>query len=219
MKLKKLKINQKFLELFLLKLRIYDQYNKHLKSISTNDVNQTLVYFKKALKILFKFHTKNKKILFVGLKSSILKKINKETIHMAMPSRVKLQNTLFNKTKFKNNSKFSLLKLKKNPKLVIIFDKIDHYVSFVNEVYNAKIPIITFGKSFSLKENILLYNVPATPEFLVHNKNLFCNCLKFLFKKPKITSIITRPLFIKSKTTKPNQIKKSYIKYGKKKKI
>lgn len=207
MKLKKLKISQKLLELFLLKSRIYEQYDKTLKSVTTNNVNQTLIHFKKALKILFKFHMKNKKILFVGLRGSILKRINKKTIHIAMPSRIKLQNTLFNKTKFKNNSKYSLLKLKKNPKLIIILDEIDHYVSLINEINTAKIPIVTFGKSYFFKKNSFLYNVPATPEFLVHNKNLFCNCLKFLFKKPKL-----RPTQLK-------RTKKNHVKYGKEKKI
>lgn len=186
MKIKKLKLSQKLLELYLLKLRTYEQFDVRLKNISIVNVNHTLTCFKKALKILFKFHRKNKKILFLGLNGFILKKINKETIHMAIPSKIKLQNVLSNKTNIKDNSKYSLLKLKKKPKLIIILDKIDHYSSLLNESFMLKIPTITFGKSFTLKKNALLYNIPTATEFLLTNKNLFYNCLKFLFKKPKL---------------------------------
>lgn len=220
MKVKKFKINQKFIELYLLKLRAYEQYDKKLKNTLTNNVDQTLIHFKKVLKILFKFHTKNKKILFLGLNGLILKKINKETIHIAIPSRIKLQNTLFDKTKFKNNVKYSLLKLKKNPKLVVILDKIDHNVSFINEIHAAKIPTITFGECFALKRNTLLYNVPATPEFLIRNKNLFYNCLKFLFKKPTLTFKKPELTFEKRKPIfKKPKSKNNYLRYGEKKKI
>lgn len=210
MKLKKFKTNHKLLELYLLKLRTYEQYDKKLKNVVTSNLDQSLIYFKKALKIIFKFHTKNKKILFLGLRGLILKKINKNTNHVAMPPKTKLKSTFFGKTKFKNSSKYSLLKLKKNPKLVIILDKIDHYVSFVDEIHAAKIPIITFGKSLIFKKNALQYNVPATTEFLVQNKNLFCNCLRFLFKKPKL-------IVIEPKPTKFKRTKKNYVKYEKKK--
>jgi hypothetical protein len=99
-----------------------------------------------------------------------------------------------------------LLKLKKNPKLVIIFGKIDYYISFINEIYTAKIPVITFGKSSFLKEDTILYNVPATSEFLEHNKNLFYNCLNFIFKKPNITLEKSKPSAYKQfKTTKFKQ--------------
>jgi len=186
MKLKKKIINQKLLKLYLLKLRTYEQYHDKLKTIITRNVNQTLIDFKKALRILFKFHTKNKKILFLGLNGLILKKINKETIHTAIPSNIKLQNITSNKTKLNNNFKYSLLKLKKKPKLIVILDRIDFYSSFIYESYMSKIPIVTLSKSSTVRKNALLYNLEVTPEFLLQNKNLFYNCLKFLFKKPKI---------------------------------
>lgn len=186
MKVKKLKLSQKLLELYLIKFRVYEQHNAQVQSgITTIDLNQMLASLKKILRILFKFHTKNKKILFLGLDDLVLKKINRTTIHSALPSKIKLQGIISNKTQFKNNSKYSLLKLKKKPDLIVILDQIDSYYSLLAESYVAKIPTITFGKSVASKTNSSLYNIPTNHEFLLRNKLFFYNCLKFLFKKPK----------------------------------
>lgn len=188
MKIKKAKLSQKLLELYLIKSRAYELYDLRIQSTTTSNINQILAYFKKVLRILFKFHIKNKKILFLGLNGLILKKINKKTIHTALPLKTKLQGIISNnKMKFKNNLRYSLLKLKKKPDLIVILDKVDDYFSLLNESYVAKIPTITFSKTFAFKKNTSLYNNTSTTyEFLLHNKKFFYNCLKFLLKKPKI---------------------------------
>lgn len=191
MKIKKPKINRKLLELYLIKLRTYEQYDKKIKNIANTSINQTLIHFKKALRIIFKFHKKNKKILFLGFNGSILKKINKETNHTAIPSKIKLQGAISNQLKFnKNNEKYSLLKLKKKPNLIVIFSKVENHNFILSESSNARIPTITFGNYMDRKnKNTFLYNIPINIGFLLNNKNLFYNCLKFLFKKTLILNI------------------------------
>jgi ribosomal protein S2 len=181
MKIKNLKINQKLLELYLIKLRTYEQYDKKVKDVTNVSISQTLINFKKTLRIIYKFHKKNKRILFLGFNGIIFKKINKETNHVALPSKIKLQGIIFNKLKL--NEKISLLKLKTFPNLIVIFNEITNNNSILTESFKYKIPTITFGKNTNRNNNMFLYNIPANTEFLLNNKNLFYNCLKFLFKK------------------------------------
>lgn len=200
MKIKKSKIYRKLLELYLIKLRTYEQYDKKIKNIVNISVNQTLIHFKKALRIIFKFHKKNKKILFLGFNGLILKKINKETNHTAISSKIKLQGIISNDLKFKNYEKYSLLKLKKKPNLIVIFDFIENHNSILKESSNAKIPTITFGSHMDRRnKNTFLYSIPTNIEFLVNNKFFFYNCLKFLFKKPIVSKPKKIPKYEKKK--------------------
>jgi len=183
MKIKNSKINQKLFELYLIKARTYEHYDKKIKDVVNISIAQTLLNFKKTLRIIFKFHRKNKKILFLGLNGLILKKINKETNHIAIPSKVKLQGRILNKLKF--NKKDLLLKQKTSPSLIVIFNEIETYSYVLNESFKYKIPTITFGKNNNRNSsNMFLYNISANTDFLLNSKkNLFYNCLKFLFKK------------------------------------
>jgi len=180
MKIKKLIIHQKLLELYLIKLRTYEQYDKKIKNIANININQTLIHFKKSLRIIFKYHKKNKRILFLGLNGLILKKINKETNHSAISSKIKLQGLISNKLNFKEKDS---LFVKKKPNLIVIFNEIETYNSVIIESAQAKIPTITFGAHTNRNKNAFLYNIHTNIKFLLHNKKIFYNCLKFLFKK------------------------------------
>lgn len=188
MKIKQIKHkNQKILELQLIKLRTYEQYDEKIKNTLNNNIYQTLINIKKALKIIFKYNTRNKKILFLGFAGPIVKKINKQTNHVAIPLNIKLQGLISNHFQLKNKIKYSLPKLRKKPKLIIIFDKIENYELILNESYKAKIPTITFESTFNKKiKNTNLYNILVNIDFLQQNKLFFYNCLNFLFKKKAI---------------------------------
>ena len=177
----------------MIKSKIHEQQlDSKIYSTSVQvNLNQILIGLKKILRIIFKFHIKNKKILFLGLNGPVTHKINKKTIHFAIPSKISIKSLVFNKTQsFKNNLKYSLFKLEKKPDLIVILDKTESYSSLINESYMIKIPIIAltkFNNNLSEKK-ISIYNIFTPQGFLPHNSNnnkeFLYNCLKFLFRKP-----------------------------------
>ena len=68
MKTNKIKIkNYKLFRYNLLKLQIYsNKFEKYVLDVSINTLEQIEAYFKQALKIIFEYHKKQFKILFVG---------------------------------------------------------------------------------------------------------------------------------------------------------
>ena len=223
-KQKQIKINKKILEFYLLKLRTYEQ-NLNQNTIQTFQVYQTLIYLKKILKILFLFHKKNKKILFLGSNNSkFSRKINKKTEHFSITNNIKMRTTIFNELKPNKDFKYSLLKLKKKPHLIVVLNNTDNYSILMNESFNLKIPIIILNQSSFSKENKLIYHDSANFEFLIENTTFFLKCLKFLFKKPdqfkKLKLIVVKRkrkhLFKKSAQFK-KPFKNFYAKYKKKK--
>jgi hypothetical protein len=59
--------NYKLFKYNLLKLQIYsNKMEKHVSDVSTYTLEQIEAYFKQALKIIFEYHKKQFKILFVG---------------------------------------------------------------------------------------------------------------------------------------------------------
>jgi ribosomal protein S2 len=68
MKINSIKIqNYKLFKYNLLKLQIYsNKFEKYVLDVSINTLEQIEAYFKQALKIIFEYHKKQFKILFVG---------------------------------------------------------------------------------------------------------------------------------------------------------
>ena len=198
MKIKKFKFKQ-ILKLHLLKSRVYENFAKknNLSFINDTNLTQTIINFKKMLQIIFKYHQIDKKILFIGLPKKLELKVNKLTNHVAVPAYFDLQGIILN-TNFanlkinKNNkdyfsksfSKLLLPKLLKQPDLVV-FIQSDKVQTIISESYIAKVPLIIFDNSSSLK-NIWLsnaYNVQGIGNNLsADNKNIFFVGLNFLFK-------------------------------------
>lgn len=205
MKIKKLKIKTKLLQLFCIKSRIHEYYGiKHNKNSFNTSFIQTLSEYKKALKIIVNFHKKNKKILFLGLKNlTFINKINKFTNHTAVHFNIKLQKEMslfssLNKLYVKKHStnKYSLFEKKKTPDLLVIFETIENYDSVLNESYMLKIPTITFANNLNYKKNkFSVYNVFVNIDFLLNNYNFFYSNLKVLFLKKKIKTKTKFPFF------------------------
>ena len=93
MKLKKIKLKtRQLLQFHAIKTRIYEQKlkKKSLDILPEIDIELVLLKLKQTIQIIYKFHKKQKKILFIGVPELIEKKINLDTCHTAVPNMFKL---------------------------------------------------------------------------------------------------------------------------------
>lgn len=191
MKTKKFKFKQ-ILKLHLLKSRAYENSIKKTNFLNHVSLTQTIVDFKKVLKIIFKYHQIGKKILFVGVPLELELKINKLTNHVAVSKTFNLQGFIFpnnnikTKKSFKSGfSSFLLPKLLQKPDLIILFSSAKEQ-NIISESYVAKTPLIKFGADSVITNSNMksLYHVPGFGNNLqlTQNKNLIFIGLNFLFK-------------------------------------
>jgi len=217
MKLRKLEFKQ-ILKLHLLKHKTYDQSsvkNNNTTFVTDLSLNETIFNLKKALQIIFQYHTKNKRILFIGVPTKLEAKINKTTNHVAIPQDLNIQGLLSNRsnknlisTKQVDKQKAvkfkSLLpKLSKKPDLVVVVahDKVE---AIHKECAVAKLPIINFKTEALSKETWSTYSydlqLSNKNSSLATDKNLFSIGLNFLFKISDIQN--RKPLNSKQPTGK-----------------
>ena len=205
MKLRKVEFKQ-ILKLHLLKHRTYEQSfvkNNNMNLVTDLTLNETIFNLKKALQIIFQYHTRNKRILFIGVPTKLESKINKATNHTAIPQDLNVQGLISNRSNknlisTKQNSKQktakfkSLLpKLSKKPDLVVVVahEKID---TIYKECSVAKLPIINFKTEDISKETGSMHSydlqLSNKNSSLAADKNLFSIGLNFLFKISDIQS-------------------------------
>lgn len=205
MKLRKLEFKQ-ILKLHLLKHRTYEQpsiKNNSMSLITDLTLNETIFNLKKALQIIFQYHIRNKRILFVGVPTKLETKINKATNHVAISQDMNIQGFISNcsnrnltSVKQTNNQKTikfkSLLpKLAKKPDLVVVVahEKAD---AIYKECVVAKLPIINFKAEGVSKETWSTYSyglqLTHNNSSLTTDKNLIFIGLNFLFKVSEIQS-------------------------------
>ena len=215
MKIKKFKSKQ-ILKLHLLKSRVYEQIIKKKSSNSLNDMDllQTITSFKKALQVIFQYHSAEKRILFIGVPKKLEFRINRLTKHVAVSNVFNLQGLISNYSKnfvsenvFGNKSKTSSLrtlepKLARKPDLIILFSH-DKKENIISESYFAKIPLILFNDEGTTRNSIdTFYKVPGNENNLMNtsNENLFSMGLNFLFKvvKKKRNTLKSQKSFFES---------------------
>lgn len=191
MKTKKFKFKQ-ILKLHLLKSRAYENSIKKTNFLKPISLTQTIVDFKKVLKIIFKYHQIDKRILFIGVPTELELKINKLTNHVAVSKTFNLQGFISNNNNIKTNkssksrfSSFLFPKLLQKPDLIILFSS-EKEQNIISESYVAKTPLIKFGTDYDIKNSEVrsLYNIPGFGDNLqlTQNKNLIFIGLNFLFK-------------------------------------
>ena len=217
MKLRKLEFKQ-ILKLHLLKHRTYEQpsvKNNNTNPVTDLTLNETIFNLKKALQIIFQYHIRNKRILFIGVPTKLELKINKTTNHVAIPQDLNIQGLISNRsnknligakqTNKQKTVKFKSLlpKLSKKPDLVVVVahEKID---AIYKECVVAKLPIINFKTEDTAKEtwSTYSYDLQLSPKnsSLTTDKNLFSIGLNFLFKISNIQS--RKPFNLKQSTGK-----------------
>ena len=199
MKLRKLEFKQ-ILKLHLLKHRTYEQSsvkNNNMNLITDLSLNETIFNLKKALQIIFQYHIKNKRILFIGIPVKLESKINRTTNHVAISQDLNVQGLISNlsnknlmstkQTSKQKTVKFKSLlpKLSKKPDLVVVVahEKIE---AIYKECAVAKLPIINFRTEDLSKETWSTYSydlqLSHKNSSLITDKNLFSIGLNFLFK-------------------------------------
>ena len=154
MKIRKLKSKQ-ILLLYLLKLEAHDKIvSKEISSfLIKSHLFEILIKFKQTLQVIFRYHKKNRSILFVGLPNIFRIKINNFTNHRAFSKYFNFQRIDSDKSLFKG----------KKPDLIVLIDHINIDSILKEKNYRTKTPLI-YHKSFY---------------FLKH---LFFLSLNFLFK-------------------------------------
>jgi ribosomal protein S2 len=177
MKLKKIKIkSQRLFELHLIKSRIYEQpIEKSLsKSLPDVDLTDIIFNFKTALSIIFKYHTSNKRILFVGVPKSLEVILNRKSRHVAISNSLDMKKVRL-ETMFKSNlgsdkqiskleKNFLLPKLTSKPDLVVVFEQNrskNDFEAIVQESYINRIPIIKFNSNLQERYRVHSYSVPG----------------------------------------------------------
>ena len=197
MKINKNKQKKKqIIQFHLIKSKIfYEKESNFLNYLLTFNLSKIVIKLKKSIQIIFKFHKKNKKILFIGIPKLLEQKINSKTNHIAIPKFFNISGIFINKSvvkslKFKNqlfikNKSVNFSKLLYKPDLIVTF-KTENMDSIIKESKNAKIPLILFNANFEdykkLKNSV--YEVPGNLNF--NDKiidNLFLKIVNSILKK------------------------------------
>lgn len=200
MKLKKLSyLKYKLITLELIKSKLYQ------KPVQNFNIAES--YLKKAMSIIYNFHIKNKKILFVGVDKKIQNKYKNTTKHLFLPESYWIKGLLTNRvTVFKyirnNQHNFTPTKiknyflLKKKPNLIVLFSE-QNQTSMIKEAIKLKIPVIVLNTKKINLEGIL-YPIHINSSTLNQkNNNLIDIILNSIFRKKKLFSNVKHK---KSKT-------------------
>jgi ribosomal protein S2 len=193
MKLRKIKQKKyKLLKLHLLKSQVYKNNlkNKIFEEHVSKNLEQTELYFKKALKIIYESHLNNFKILFVGLPKmapKVFEDLLKSTPHFFIPSNLWINSFFANRVsisrfltlkkqnfdrKISMKNINNLLSIRTKPRLVVVLDQ-DIKTDLVKELVNLDIPVILFGTHSSFSSQVS-YPIPGN----------------FFFVNKKITNIV-----------------------------
>jgi len=174
MKINKIKsYNYKLLKLKLIKTKIYKK--KHNNFLKIEDIINRL---KKSMHIIYKYHTNNKKILFIGTPINLdikFKKILQNTKHTLIPESLWMDGIITNpfscfKYLSKNqkliNNKISkiLFKIRNKSDLIVILNTSNN-ISALNEGYLTRIPIISINCNLNLTDERASYKIPGNFQF------------------------------------------------------
>jgi ribosomal protein S2 len=197
------KYQNKLLALKLIKTKIYKTGSSN--SIKVEDVISRL---KKVLYIIFRFHSKKKRILFIGnsTQTSIeIQKLFKKTKHLFIPEKAWVNGLIKNRSysiKYRNyfygtvKKKIAKLiaKTQKSIDLIILLNSTIN-ASALNEGYVARFPIIALNCDLDIMNPKPNYKVPGN--FYFTSKKLknefFYSLIAMIFKKvaklsrPRIT--------------------------------
>ena len=193
MKVKKIKLKykNKLTELQILKSRIYRK-NTDLKLKKKINTNKIQLNIKKIIKIIYEFHKKNKKILFLNFSKKIEKKItknlkNKQHIFIENENFLNgiISNQKINLNHYNILQKFNKIPIKKLVDLIIIFNPLSSLNSD-KKLYLSQIPTITINENLNnnlnLKKNYKLIGHFKFIEKQINN-NIFFSLLRAILKE------------------------------------
>lgn len=192
--IKKENDKNKILRLNLLKLKLYKKkqylnFNINLKKIELN--------LKKILHLIYEYHIKNKKILFLEFPKSF-KHVLTNTKHLMIPDNSFYTNILNNRTINSNNpniiSKNKIIslniikilsKLNKKINLIVLYNSfnISKYNIILQKSYRLKIPVICCFNALNIKVS---YKIATTYNFFnekILNANFIITLIKTTLKR------------------------------------
>jgi hypothetical protein len=157
----------------MLKLKTLENHSS--KVLLATKVDETNLFLRKALVVIFKYHLKNKKILLAGMNSEIHNKYVdklKKTRHVFIPE-YKTDESFFTRSIEKNivmNAKKAPL-LKNSISLIVILNpKVQPLL--VRKAVNLKIPLIIFTiESGTIGHNC--YKIPLEPIYFEKTRKNF----------------------------------------------
>ena len=185
-------------------MKIVKKLNKQTKLCNLNNLE---FKFKNALNIIFKFHSENKKILFLGTPLKLnkpLKKLFKNTKHSFIPEKIWVSGILTNtksifkflyKKSYKKNKnylKFLFNLTIKNDLIVILNEYLNKFS--LKELSKTKIPTISVNSN---NTNMNSYNSTYKIKQNLNNienksiSNLFFSILTTILKKAEKVRIKT----------------------------
>jgi ribosomal protein S2 len=163
----------------LLKLKFIKTKSYKKNYYETIKLEKTLFNLKKSFLIIYKYHVKNKKIVFVGFPLVYTKKLNnliKKTNHFFIPSCFWINGILTNKKNcfqymytnplnIDQKTKKFLSKMEINGNLMVIFDTLKNN-NALNEAYKVQIPIISANINLIKLDNKSDYQIPGNFNFI-----------------------------------------------------
>jgi len=185
----------KLIEYYLLKYQIYSSSKDSNKKFINFLLEQIEMYFKQSLKIIYEYHIKQKKILFIGFPVPNIffsKYISENTSHIFI-SETAWVNGILSNTKYvkKHNKNLSNIELKQflntlgnRPDLIVFFNNKNNY-KIIKEINNLKIPIIIFNYSTTKKHAKISYNVLGNYSKLIKVRLNIYNLLLYSILKIK----------------------------------
>ena len=220
MKIKKLQSSEyKLLKLNLIKSKILKK-NHTKNKISLNDIE---FRFKKALHLIYLYHSSNKKILFVGNPLTINKEISyllRNTNHIFIPKSTWISGIITNQNSFlksilkKNNLNYKLsqrvLQLKKKSDLIVIIDKNFESIA-LKESYFSRVPTIVLNSDLNPFDTFSSYKIPGN--FIASKNNLKNNFFySLLLATLKRSNLMKKHFKTHSKLNLISKVKKIKIK-------
>ena len=133
----KIKINKKsrsLIKLHILKYQIYKNYNKYFFN---ENIENLTIEIKQALKIIYLYHVKNKKILFIGLPYN--KQLSNQLNHFFISKKIYLKKMMSNSTYL-----FKTIHLPKTPDLIVFNNTSDKDLTILNTLKKSNIPVVLF---------------------------------------------------------------------------
>lgn len=171
--------------------------NNSLMLFYSNSQNKKInAQIKKVLNIIYQYHIRNKKIMFVNVPFFIIKnmaKIKKKINHLFIPENIWINGlitnqsacfySLFLKKKKNPNIKF-FLKFKNKSDLIVNFNaKNTNIENLIKESYNQTIPSISFNNDKYFNLHKPTYSIKKSFLDLENNIIFFFSILKAIFKK------------------------------------
>jgi len=192
----------KLLSFKLIKTKTYKKNQNNF--IKIEDISNRL---KKALHIIYKYHTNNKRILFIGgpvITNTRFKEFIRNTKHILIPKAVWMDGIITNqdscfkylsKNQKNINNKISetLFQMKKKSDLIVILNSKSN-MSALNESYLARIPVVSLNCDLDILDLKSNYKVPGN--------------FKFIEKKIRDTLFYSLLIATLKKATKNNKVQK-----------